>query len=67
MIFSSPIFLFLFLPIVLFFYFLADRKFKNFILLIFSIAFYTWGEPKYVFVMLFSICMNYIMAIWIQA
>lgn len=60
MVFSNLVFLFLFLPIVLLTYFLSPRVLKNFILLIFSLFFYAWGEPKYVFLMLFSILINYI-------
>jgi len=48
MLFSSPISLFLFLPVLFFVYFLADRRFKNIILLIFSLVFYAWGEPVYI-------------------
>lgn len=60
MVFSNLVFLFLFLPIVLLAYFLSPRVLKNFILLVFSLFFYAWGEPKYVFLMLFSIFINYI-------
>lgn len=44
MLFSSPIFLFAFLPIVLIGFYLLDRKFKNYILHIISLLFYAWGE-----------------------
>ncbi|MDK2562911.1 MBOAT family O-acyltransferase [Romboutsia sedimentorum] len=60
MIFSSLVFLFLFLPIVLIFYYLVNQKLKNIVLLIASLFFYAWGEPKYVFLMLGSIFFNYI-------
>lgn len=60
MVFSNLVFIFVFLPLVLLFYFIVGKKFKNTILLIASLIFYAWGEPKYVFLMLFSILLNYI-------
>lgn len=61
MVFSSNVFLFYFMPIVLFGYFLMDSKFRNVWLLFASLFFYAWGEPYYVVVMLFSIIVNYIL------
>ena len=55
MVFSSMIFLWLFLPIILLLYFISNNKFKNIILLIGSLIFYAWGEPKYIILMLISI------------
>ncbi|MFX3631354.1 MAG: MBOAT family protein [Candidatus Pristimantibacillus sp.] len=66
MVFSSVIFLFFFLPLVLTLYFAVPFKFKNTILLIFSLVFYAWGEPRYVVLMLLSIIMNYGYGIWID-
>ena len=63
MLFSSIIFLFYFLPITLLVYFIVPKKAKNAVLLIASIFFYSWGEPVYVFLMLFSAIFNYFMAI----
>ncbi|HAU5025800.1 TPA: MBOAT family protein [Clostridioides difficile] len=63
MIFSSLIFLFLFFPVTLICYYLANPKYKNVMLLLASIAFYTWGEPKYIFLMILSIIVNYIFGI----
>ncbi len=60
MVFSSPIFLFLFLPICLSFYFLIPSKFKNLFLLLFSLFFYTWGERKYPLVIIISIIVNFV-------
>lgn len=60
MVFSSPIFLFGFLPIVLALYYFSPRRLKNTLLLIASLAFYAWGEIFYVAVMLASITINYI-------
>ena len=51
MVFSSAIFLTLFLPIVLGLYFLAQEKLRNYVLLIASLFFYAWGEPKAVWLM----------------
>lgn len=66
MVFSSPIFLFFFLPISLLCYFFSPWKIKNVVLLLFSLLFYAWGEPVYVFLMLFSILMNYFYGIFID-
>lgn len=60
MIFSSIFFLFIFLPITLLVYYIAPKQFRNFILLLFSLGFYAWGEPVYVVLMLFSIAINFI-------
>lgn len=60
MVFSSVIFLFAFLPLFLFCYFVPKNiKVKNVVLLLFSLAFYAWGEPYYFFLMLFMIIVNY--------
>ena len=60
MVFSSLIFLFLFLPLTLLVYYISNSKIKNLILLIASLIFYAWGEPVYVFLMLFSTVVDYI-------
>ncbi|MCQ4922376.1 hypothetical protein NE686_04710 [Tissierella carlieri] len=59
MVFSSVLFLFYFLPFVLTIYFIAPKKYRNFILLIASLLFYGWGEPKYIWIMLFSTVLDY--------
>lgn len=59
MVFSSLTFLFLFLPIVLLFYYSVGEKWKNGILLLASLFFYAWGEPRYIYLMIFSILVNY--------
>ena len=66
MVFSSTVFLFYFLPIVLFIYYIVPKKFKNIVLLIFSIIFYAYGEPKFIFIMIFSIVFTYIFGILIN-
>ncbi len=60
MLFSSPIFLLLFLPAVLFIYFLTPKKFKNLTLLVFSLIFYTWGEKELVILILLSAIVDFI-------
>jgi len=57
--FSSIPFLYYFLPVVLICYFLAPGKAKNAVLLLFSLVFYGWGEPKLVFLMVFTITLFY--------
>ncbi len=59
MVFSSLIFLFAYLPLTLACYFLAPRRWKNAVLLVFSLLFYGWSEPIYLFLMLASISSAY--------
>ena len=59
MVFSSFVFLLVFLPIVLILYFLCPPKGRNLILLLASLLFYAWGEPIYVLIMLFSTVFDY--------
>lgn len=66
MVFSSTEFLFLFLPLSLIGYFIINRKFQNLFLLFISIIFYALGEPKFVFVMMISIVINYLLALLIE-
>jgi alginate O-acetyltransferase complex protein AlgI len=68
MVFSSNIFLFLFLPLTLFLYFilpekLVGKKYKNYLLLVASLIFYAWGEMQYLWLLLFSILGNYFFGI----
>ena len=60
MLFSSIPFLYYFLPAVLICYFLVPEKAKNTVLLLFSLVFYGWGEPKLVFLMIFTIAVFYL-------
>ena len=55
MVFSSVPFLYYFLPAVILLYYLSPRKLKNTVLLVFSLVFYGWGEPKLLFLMIFTI------------
>ena len=66
MVFSSVIFLFAFLPITLAGYYLIRKEFKNAFLLVMSLLFYAAGEPKFVFIMMASIVVNYILGIVID-
>ena len=59
MLFSSNTFLFGFLPAVVALYYLCPRRCRNVLLLVSSLIFYGWGEPKYVLLMLVSILLNY--------
>jgi alginate O-acetyltransferase complex protein AlgI len=67
MLFSSPVFLFLFLPLVVALYYLLPEEWRNGLLLVFSLFFYAWGEPSFVLVMIASIVFNTVMAIQIDA
>ncbi|HZK24202.1 MAG TPA: MBOAT family O-acyltransferase [Oscillospiraceae bacterium] len=60
MIFSSLFFLFLFLPLVLLSYYLLPQSCRNAALFLASLIFYAWGEPIYIWLMLFSIVINYL-------
>ena len=60
MVFSSPLFIFLYLAITLALYYLApNRVYRNVVLCLLSLIFYGWGEPVFVLLMIFSILMNY--------
>lgn len=63
MVFSSIPFIYYFLPLVLLFYFIVPKAIKNTVLLISSLIFYGWGEPKYVFLMLLTVSVSYIFGI----
>jgi alginate O-acetyltransferase complex protein AlgI len=67
MVFSSPIFLFLFLPVVLAIYVLMPGlKAKNNWLLLMSLMFYAWGEVLFIFLLLGSTVMNYYLGLWVD-
>ncbi len=66
MLFSSITFLYYFLPCVLLVYFLVPKSVKNIWILISSLFFYAWGEPKCVFLMIATIIFNYILGILIE-
>jgi len=60
MLFSSITFIYYFLPILLLIYFIVPSKYKNLVLLIFSLLFYFLGEPKYIIILILSCVLNYI-------
>lgn len=66
MLFSQPVFLFGFLPLLLLLYFLCPNKIRNVLLLMASLWFYAWGEPSLVFLMLLSTAMNYGFGRWVD-
>lgn len=59
MVFSSLIFIFVFLPVTLALYYLVPFKAKNPVLLVCSLVFYAWGEPVYVVLMMLNIAFNW--------
>ena len=67
MLFSSIPFLYYFLPVVLILYFIAPKKLKNSVLLLTSLVFYGWGEPKYVVLMIASVLIGYVSGLLIEA
>ncbi len=66
MVFASPIFLVYFLPLVLVLYYITPRSAKNLFLLLASILFYSWGAPKFIFVILFTTAVDFFLAKWID-
>ena len=66
MVFAGIPFLYYFLPIVLILYFAVPKLLKNTVLLVASLLFYAWGEPKYVFLMLVTIVVNYVLGLLIE-
>ena len=59
MVFSSIPFLFFFFPVFLIFYYIMPKRWKNYILLFFSLVFYAWGEPVYILLMIFASAVDY--------
>ncbi len=66
MLFSSIPFLYYFLPAVILIYFLSPKVLKNTVLLAFSLLFYGWGEPRYIFLMIATVMANYLLGILIE-
>ena len=67
MVFSSMTFLPLFLPLVLILYYATKHpRIRNGVLLAFSLLFYAWGEPKWIFVMLLTVTVNYLCGLFID-
>lgn len=68
MVFSSLTFLCVFLPVVFLLYsIIPSMKFRNGLLIVASLAFYAYGEPVYVLLMIFSSLLNYFCARWVAA
>lgn len=67
MLFSSIPFLYYFLPVVLLLYFAVPFKLKNLVLLLSSLFFYGWGEPRYVVIMVIAIAAGYLLGRLIEA
>lgn len=65
MVFTSQLFLFVFLPLTVLLYFISDKKYKNFILTIASLIFYSWGGAKYLILILILVLINYILGVLI--
>ena len=65
MLFSSNVFLYFYLPIVLALYYLSPRKIRNLVLFVVSLVFYGWGEPVYVLLMAATILINYLFGGWV--
>ncbi len=66
MVFSSLFFTFVFLPLVVLIYYVSKEQYRNYILVVASLLFYAYGEPKYVFLMMFSIVFNYLFGLLID-
>lgn len=69
MVFSSTVFLFLFLPLVVLIYynpFIKSRRFRNYFLLLASLVFYAWGEPVFVWLMILSIVVGWYIGLRIE-
>jgi len=66
MVFSSIPFLYFFMPLVIFFYYFGKKGLANLVLLVSSLIFYAWGEPKYVFLMVSSTIIGFIFSIFIE-
>ena len=66
MLFSSIPFLYYFLPAVVLLYIIAPKCIKNSVLLLASLVFYAWGEPKYVVLMTVTIILGYVLGLLIE-
>jgi len=67
MVFSSLLFLFRFLPAAFLLYYITPRRYKNLALVILSLIFYGWGEPRYILIMFASIACDYFAGLIIEA
>ena len=66
MVFTSISFIYYFLPLLLICYFVVPKKYRNIILLMFSVLFYFYGEPKYILLMLIEVLISYVVGLLID-
>jgi len=66
MVFSSILFILFFLPAFLLAYYLVPKKLKNIVILLFSIVFYSWGAPKFIFVILGTTFLDFHLVRWMS-
>ena len=66
MVFTSISFIYYFLPLLLICYFVVPKKFRNIVLLMFSVLFYFYGEPKYILLMLIEVFISYVVGLLID-
>src|ERR1017187_4412284 len=66
MVFSSAVFLLYFLSAFLLTYYAVSRRFKNLVILVFSIFFYAWGAPKFIFVILATTFLDFHLVKWMS-
>lgn len=66
MVFSSIVFLWVLLPLILVTYFISPKRMRNGLLTVFSLFFYAWGEPKYIVLMVLSVLLNYSFGLLIE-
>jgi alginate O-acetyltransferase complex protein AlgI len=67
MVFSSVLFVCYFLPTLLVLYFIVPRQFKNLFLLLVSVFFYSWGAPKFIFAILLTTSIDFMLVSWMDA
>ena len=66
MVFSSLLFLTLFLPLTMILYYLLPGRYKNILLLIVSLIFYAWGEPKHIILMLITTVYTWLLSLLLE-
>lgn len=66
MVFSSIAFLLYFLPLFLLVYYLSPKRLKNYVILLFSVIFYAWGAPKFVFILLATTAASFYLVKWMD-
>ncbi|MDR1346595.1 MAG: hypothetical protein LBK03_07845, partial [Bacteroidales bacterium] len=66
MVFSSILFILFFLPLFILCYYVVPKKLKNIVILLFSIVFYSWGAPKFIFVILGTTLIDFHLVRWMS-